>query len=244
LTHFFFYYFAQETSKGHKFYSNDNHLKVINYISYTLEEKTEGCFTTRLNLWNLFEPSLYADNIDPQQDVFLFICIKSQDPQSWSQLEPSFKLDKTKFDHKKLSMIPDLMNCTKNSRVLCSLFDIIAAGKFVNRDRDYNVNLLLVNGRNDFRLSSWKLKFTLYWSNDLKSPLKRLDPIFAKAKEVYDQSALLYKFSAGGIVLSQKVSGFRCPWCIDLPFKDIECLMLHLQSYHQHLKFIIKVSEY
>ncbi|CAJ0760535.1 21659_t:CDS:2 [Entrophospora sp. SA101] len=62
-----------------------------------------------------------------------------------------------------------------------------------------------------------------------------------KRSEAPDQSTTtIYIFHASGTELSQKVVGSRCAWCVTLVFRDIDCLMIHLENFHQHFKYIIK----
>ncbi|CAJ0649248.1 9434_t:CDS:2 [Entrophospora sp. SA101] len=86
---------------------------------------------------------------------------------------------------------------------------------------------------------------SLYPSNKSKEVCKSKEtynqtPNKGKEKVYNEPTTLYYAFHASGIEKTQEVVGFRCVWCDTLVFRDIDCLMLHLQSFHHHFEYIMK----
>nr|CAG8585160.1 15240_t:CDS:2 [Entrophospora candida] len=85
----------------------------------------------------------------------------------------------------------------------------------------------------------------LYPSNKSKEVCKSKEtcnqtPNKGKEKVCNEPTTLYYAFHASGIEKIQEVIGFICVWCDTLVFRDIDCLMLHLQSFHHHFEYIMK----
>ncbi|CAG8560360.1 3978_t:CDS:10 [Funneliformis caledonium] len=219
--------------KKRKTNTQDEEFKLLHRSISPIVVDENGNYVKETFELNPYSTNTDGDDVD-DRDVVIGFRLYVINSQTWPPLSSEPLKKPVNGEKKKYPLIP--VDFSDGRRILCAQLNALEGGKFCKDDR-YELDLRYALEKGPIIDSNWKMKLTIDWQCRVHLPLKPTMPKPVPIITQNDDLPVTFIYRVADCELHQAVRGFRCPWCINLNFKDSTCLMLHLRNNHMHLKF-------